>query len=284
MRRCAENKQVNKNRNEIDKPIAVNISDVDQNIPITADVNDKTFAVIIANENYVNEVPVGFALNDGKIFRDYCEKTLGLPSANIHYAPDASFGKIKTEINWINSVAKAYNGEAKFIFYYAGHGMPNEMTKSAYILPVDAVSSDFETSIKLEDLYAKLNESPAKNITVLLDACFSGSQRNEGMLVQARSVKLVAKTEQTMGNAIVFSAATGDETAYPFKDKQHGLFTYFLLKKLQETKGDVTYGELFDYIKTNVSQQSIVVNQKSQTPMANPSVALEGSWREMKIK
>lgn len=44
------------------------------------------------------------------------------------------------------------------------------------------------------------------------------------------------------------------------------LFTYYLLKKLQETKGDVTLGELGDYIKTKVEQQSIVVNGKLQSP------------------
>jgi len=27
------------------------------------------------------------------------------------------------------------------------------------------------------------------------------------------------------------SASQADETAYPYKDKQHGLFTYYLLKK-----------------------------------------------------
>jgi hypothetical protein len=35
------------------------------------------------------------------------------------------------------------------------------------------------------------------------------------------------------GNMVVFSAAQGDETAYPNNDEKHGMFTYFLLKKLQ---------------------------------------------------
>ena len=93
-----------------------------------------------------------------------------------------------------------------------------------------------------------------------------------------------SKTEAAPGNSIVLSAATGDETAYPYKEKQHGLFTYFLLKKLQETKGDVTYGELYDYIKKNVNQQSVVVNQKSQTPQANPSADLPEGWAWLKVR
>jgi hypothetical protein len=83
---------------------------------------------------------------------------------------------------------------------------------------------------------------------------------------------------------VVFSAAQGDETAFPYKDKGHGLFTYFLLKKLQETKGDVTLGDLSDYIETNVGRQSILVNNKSQTPSVAPSATLYDKWRGLKLK
>jgi hypothetical protein len=63
-----------------------------------------------------------------------------------------------------------------------------------------------------------------------------------------------------------------------------GMFTYFLLKKLQETKGDVTLGELSDYISTEVSQKSIVVNRKSQTPSITSSTELINKWKGLKLK
>ena len=62
------------------------------------------------------------------------------------------------------------------------------------------------------------------------------------------------------------------------------MFTYFLLKKLQESKGDVTFGELSEYITTNVRQQSIVVNGKSQTPTVTPSVTVGDKWKNLKLK
>jgi len=82
----------------------------------------------------------------------------------------------------------------------------------------------------------------------------------------------------------VFSAAQGDETAYPFKEQKHGMFTYYLLKKLQESKGNVSLGELGDYITTQVKQQSVVVNRKSQTPTVVPSSAMSGEWKGWKLK
>lgn len=266
------------------KTINVGKSDVDINIPQNRAVNDKTFAVIIANENYQRESQVMFARNDGESFKKYCTQTLGIPEKNVHYVANATLNNIRGEINWVANVANAYKGEANVIFYYAGHGIPDESSKSAYLLPVDGYGSDVTTGYKLEDLYAKLGALPAKDITLFMDACFSGAQRSGEMLASARGVAIKVKQDAPQGNMVVFSAAQGNETAYPYKEKGHGLFTYFLLKKLQETKGAVTLGELSSYITTNVSQQSIVVNSKSQTPTVVSSVNVENEWKNFKIK
>ena len=55
------------------------------------------------------------------------------------------------------------------------------------------------------------------------------------------------------------------------------------LKKLQETKGNTTFGELFDYVRTQVAQKSIVVNEKSQTPSVNASGELTSTWKQSKL-
>ena len=272
------------NSSIIQNNTVVGLSDVDLNIPTNPQSSSKTFAVIIANENYQKEEKVKCALNDGKVFKEYCEKTLGVPAKNIHYAPDATFGNMKSEIKWISEVTKTYKGQAKVVFYYAGHGMPNEKDTSAYILPVDGFSSDFETAIKLQYLYDRLAEYPAQDITVFLDACFSGSNRDGGMMEESRRVKRAAKSEKLNGKLVVFSAAPEDETAWPYNEKQHGLFTYFLLKKIQETKGNVSYEDLSNYITENVSQQSVVVNQKSQTPQVNKSLEMQNLWKTLKLK
>ena len=117
-----------------------------------------------------------------------------------------------------------------------------------------------------------------------MDACFSGSKREQGMLASARGVALKAKAGQPKGNMVVFSAAQGDETAYPYTAKQHGMFTYYLLKKLQETKGDVTLQELGNYITTNVKQQSVLENNKMQSPCVMPATDVADNWKNWKLK
>ena len=258
-------------------------SEVDENIPETNSVNKSTFAVIIANENYQSVASVPYALNDGNIFREYCLKTLGIPEKQIKYMPNATGNQIKAQVNWLQNICEVFE-DAHVIFYYAGHGIPDESSRTAYLLPVDGIGTDVTTGYKLDDLYAALGSLPVENVTVFMDACFSGSKRENGMLVAARGVAIKAKSGQPQGKMVVFSAAQGDETAYPNNEEHHGMFTFYLLKKLQETKGEVTLQELGEYIVKQVSQQSILLNGKSQTPCVTPSSAVGGEWREWRLK
>lgn len=263
--------------------LTVGQSDVDVNIPETKKKAENTFAVIISNENYTGVTAVPMALNDGETFAKYCEKTLGLPANNVRLYKDASYGVMIRAMRDIASIASAYQGNIDVIFYYAGHGIPNESTKDAYLLPIDADGSQTEGCYPLSKLYGELGGLGARSVLVFLDACFSGAKRDGGMLASARGVALKAKKEDPRGNMVIFSAASDDETAMPYEEKQHGLFTYFLLKKLQEEKGDVTLSALADYISRNVRQQATVVNHKPQTPSVVPSTSLADTWQRMKV-
>ena len=257
--------------------------DVDDDIPIVVKKNEKVFAVVIANEKYQMEKAVQYAKNDGRVFAEYCRKTLGLPEKNIHYVTDATLNNLKYELKWLQNVMKVYRGEAKVIFYYAGHGIPDEQNKNGYLLPIDGYGSDVTTGYALDDLFKTLGNMPSKSVTIFLDACFSGAKRDGDMLASTRGVAIKVKQNAPQGNMVVFSAAQGDETAYPYNEFEHGLFTYYLLKKLQETKGDVTLGELGDYIKTKVEQQSIVVNGKLQSPSIMSAPIIGNDWKTWKL-
>lgn len=274
---------IERNDAEVEIRKATLISDVDENIPITNAKNNNTFALIIANEHYSQVAAVPFALNDGNIFREYCIKTLGIGEKHIKYLSDATGNQIKAGVNWLANLTEAFENP-QIIVYYAGHGIPDEANKSAYLLPVDGVGTDITTGYKLDELYATLGNMPASRIAVFMDACFSGSKREDGMIASARGVALKAKSGVPQGNMVVFSAAQGDETAYPNREQQHGLFTYYLLKKLQETEGEVTLKELGDYVTKQVTQQSLIVNSKKQTPTLIPSATLGSEWQKWKLK
>ena len=234
------NSEGSQNKAKVGKTeVVVGLSDVDVNIPKSKNNNTKTFAVIIANEDYTLVPTVPMAGNDGNI-----------------------------------------------IFYYAGHGIPNESTRDAFLLPIDADGSQTEACYPLKKLYSELSSLGAQSVVVFIDACFSGTTGDGSTLMaNARGISLKAKQERpTTGNLVAFSAASDDETAYPYKEQRHGLFTYFLLKKLQSTKGNTTLGELCQYVIENVKQKSVVINRKIQTPVVTCSPDMQGDWREIKLK
>ncbi len=284
----ANNNQPSSGATIVNNSVSVGKSDVDVDIPVANKKNENLFAVIFANENYRRESKVSFAHNDGTAFKNYCIKTLGCPESNVHFVKDATLNDFIAETDWVKQIADAYDGEAQILLYYAGHGVPDEASKSAYLLPTDGMASNIRSGYKLDDLYATLGNLPAKSVTVFLDACFSGAQRSGGPMESkkdSRAPIIKAKTSVPQGKMVVLSAATGDETAYPYKEHQHGMFTYFLLKKLKESNGEASYGELADYINKNVTRNSIRINNKSQTPTATASPTVtEDEWRKWKFR
>lgn len=260
------------------------VSDVNTGIPICGKVNTDCFALIIANENYsslISSVP--FAHSDGETFKEYCQKTLGIPDRQIKIVTDATLNGMQDGIDWLSGVMNSWGGNAKAIVYYAGHGIPDVQTNSAYLVPTDANPTKVNQLYSLERLYATLGDIKCQSTTLFLDACFSGTRRNGQMLVEGtRGVIIQAKKEALKGNVIVFSAAEGAQTAHPLKEQKHGLFTYYLLKSLKESKGDISYGELFEQVKSNVSKESSL-NSKEQTPTISVSNTLRTNWKSLKF-
>jgi len=263
-------------------------SDVDKNIPQTEKINPHCYALIIGNYDYHSyqnglnsEQDVPFAAEDATMFKEYCEKTLGIEAKNISFLSNATAAKMNQEIDFITRLA-AHDPQAEIVFYYAGHGFPDELTKTSYLIPVDVNVTNLSSAIALYDLYQKLSATQAQKITVFLDACFSGGGRDMGLLA-SRGIKVTPQKDKLSGNIVVFSATTADQVALPYSDKKHGMFTYFLLKKLQESRGDCTYGELFDYLNSNVVESSLRVNRKDQAPEVNTSLQVQEAWKDWRF-
>ena len=259
--------------------------ELDTNIPLRKVPNqDNVYCVIIANENYRDVSEVEYANNDGHIFMEYCKKTLGIPENHIRSFFDATYTDMKRALSWMENIASVTDGKAKMIFYYAGHGLPNDKDQSAYLIPADGFPNDITTCFKLSDIYDRLAKLNVQNVTVLLDACFSGVNRGEGKaLVASRGVAIKTKKESLSGNLVIMSAASDDETAFSYKSKKHGMFTYYLLKKLRESKGDLSLGEMYDFIYANVRKSAMLENDKMQTPSVNVSPLMKDKWKSLRF-
>lgn len=265
-------------------------ADVDKSIPFTTGKHPYRFALIIGNEDYTSrqsnlkaESNVHYAVNDAKVFKEYTINTLGCEEKNVFFLTNATSGEMNQEIQRIVQMLNRLGNKSELIFFYAGHGFPQELTGIPYLIPVDVSATNLNQAIKLNDVFASLSQTNAARITVFLDACFTGGGREAGLLA-ARSLMVAPKKEELKGNMVVFTATSKDQSALPYHDNKHGMFTYFLLKKLQESKGEVTYGELDTYLNNNVSIESLRKNRKEQDPETFVSKEVQNTWENWKMK
>jgi len=265
------------------------IENVDEEIPVSRSKQRNTYALIIGNEDYRSrqrglaiEQNAEYAIRDAEVFKSYCENTLGIPERQVRLLKNATAAEISQGLAWINNLSKIENGNANLIFYYSGHGLPDQETKSPVLLPVDVSANHVEYGVPLADAYAALLEHPAQRVTVFLDACFSGTGKNQGLLPY-KGIKVRADKSAILGNMVVFSSSSELETSSVYREARHGYFTYFLLKKLKETRGNVRYDDLGSYLVRSV-QKETGLNGIVQTPEVNVSEKVADHWQSWKMK
>jgi len=126
-------------------------------------------------------------------------------------------------------------------------------------VPVD-VDPDYvaNAGYPLSLFYANLRALPAKEVVVVLDACFSG-RTPEGLLFKTVSPTLLymKETAAHLDQGAVMSSAQGTQLSAWYPRQRHSLYTYYFLKGLQG-KADanrdrrITVGELQDYVGEEV--------------------------------
>ena len=259
-----------------------------ENISTNIKIKHK-YAIVIGNQDYKSfqknlkhEQNVPFAANDASLFKEYALKTLGVEEDNLYYLENATSGQMNQTIDLVTKIVGKLGNKAELIFYYAGHGFPDELTKEPYLIPVDVSTSYLNNAISLDNLYDKFSKTGAKRVLAFVDACFSGGAREKSLLV-SRGVKINPKMTNISNNLVVFSASSETQSALPYYEQGHGMFTFYLLNKLKQSSGKISLGELYDYISEEVSLNSLKINQTEQEPNVIFSPTIENKWRDWQL-
>lgn len=262
-------------------------SAVDRNIPLSDQLFKNRFALVIGNEDYAGRQPhlsiganVPYAVHDARVFATYAHRVLGVPEEQVFLITNATSGEMQREIQLMEQVIRQMNGNAEVYVYYAGHGYPDVESKQAYLMPVDVSHGNLQAAVSLQDLYYSLSKYESQHVTMFLDACFSGGGREEG-LVAARNVRIEPKADFVPGRLVVFAAASGNQLAFPNHQEKHGLFTYHVLKKLQETAGKISYLQLARYLEEEVSLDAIRIKKAIQNPEVLSGNEIRDDWDQL---
>ena len=277
----------------------ISLSEVDIGIPISKrKVNG--YALIIGNEDYASyqsdldvSQNVPFAAQDAESFKNYLNVMYGMPKENIILLINATYGEMSQSIAKFKKLMEFDGEKNNFIFYYSGHGMPDEKTNDPYIMPVDISGYTVNQAISLNKLLSDFSNANYNSCSLFIDACFSGVSRSPEPLIKVKGVgkwkikktksstrsfynfELISVPDNGLSDfvnpnigkkMILFSSSSGEETSLTDEKNQHGLFTFHLLKKLKESKGEITTDGLFKYVKNKVGVESIMKFNKQQTP------------------
>jgi hypothetical protein len=246
----------------------------------TKQFNNK-WAVVISNKNYSQGInPVDYAHNDAMGIINYLTSSLGYLENNIIWVQDAT----KTKFEELFGNERFSNGllsnlvseNDEFIIYYSGHGSPGGPEDSEpYLVPVDCSSNFVSISgYPLEVFYKNINSLKAKKKTIILDACFSGKD----VIKNVSSVGIKVKSQPIIQdpNTFILTSSRSEEVSNWFNDKKNGLFTYYLLKSINEfsktdlnNDGILSFKEIYESIMDKSFGLPFAIrrlNQSVQTP------------------
>ncbi len=265
-----------------EQPYVVPSVDVDDVPQSEAIPNKNRYAVVIGIERYRRDLPnVNFASHDAKVVREYLTKRLGFSEQNVVSLINDHAAKSDMEKYLEYWLPEHVDNDSTVLIYFSGHGAPNLKTNEGYILPYDGDPTYLDgTGYSLKRLYETLEKSPAKEVVVMLDSCFSGTG---GRSVISKGLRpVVISVENPIlagGKTVVLTASSGVQSSSTYNSKSHGLLTYFLLKGLQgsadqNNDGKIELSEVYTYLRPQVE---IVARQEfnnEQTPQLLGSPAM----------
>jgi hypothetical protein len=150
----------------------------------------------------------------------------------------------------------------RLLFYFSGHGHRIDGVEDHFLVPQDVFSeAKPDALISMREVLAILEESPAKQKIIVLDACLSGPILLGKKLHAADfSDKFFAEYLASTKGVAVLSSSAADEASYEKSpNPKVSLFTFYFIQAL---RGDpaalddklLTVPTLFDYVSTLVKR------------------------------
>ena len=156
----------------------------------------------------------------------------------------------------------ANNSESNdtILFYFAGHGFEQEGVN--YLLPSDSCRNILsDTAISLAWIKETLNKSLARKKFMIIDACHSGSKIGRSISMPMSRSFHDEMFSEAEGFAILSSCKIG-QLSYDYPEKNHGVFSYYLLEGLEgsaDSDGDgiITVPDANKYVSEKLRKWSI---------------------------
>ena len=251
------------------------ILDVEEHLkPSTGNVNEfynTSWSVIIGINEYENIRPLRFAVQDAKEIRKLLISEFGFPKENVRILIDneATLNNIRDALYEIASMA---NEDDRILVYFAGHGETRSLKsgiEKGYLIPTDGdLDKIFNTCLPMTEIKDIANETVAKHVLFLMDACFSGLAAVDTRGLDRSTPGYIEKIVRDRARQVITAGGKNEEVIE--KDEWgHSAFAKNLIQGLKNAIADhdydgyITADELGSYLRKRVTIDS----ENLQTPI-----------------
>ena len=154
--------------------------------------------------------------------------------------------------------------EDTIVFYFAGHGIRRlgGFEPGEYLCPIDTDGLNLRTTaIHADDLSTALRALPARQVVVLLDACYSGGMSAPPKTWEPTAFGLSEQAYSRLAGGsgrVVIASSKSDELSWELASLKRGLFTHYLIEGLRggaaDSDGAVRILDLYTYLSSHVPQ------------------------------
>jgi hypothetical protein len=258
--------------------------DVDAPLAFAAKPDPDAVALIVGIEHYGHDIPeVAYARRDAQAIKRYLHDSAGVEEDNMLVLTDGAATKGALQVAFSRRLkALVSPGKSNVFVYFAGHGAPDPDSRMPFLVPSDGDPNyPAESCFSTAEMYRTLGSLGARHVTVMLDACFTGQsgrgQRPQGLIKGARPLMVRPLVPPIPKNVTVFAAAGSNQISSAYEEKQHGLFTYFLLKAMRLGNGTTrpTVAAVQKYLAEQVARQARRMGREQVPVLMNKGPATE---------
>ncbi|MDD3588509.1 MAG: caspase family protein, partial [Thermoguttaceae bacterium] len=246
--------------------------------------SSKVSALLISLEQYAKDSDVlKYVRNDlselGEVLRNRFEATTRDTKDTDINAKATGKDKHKLSIETkIEAWMRQCDEQTTAILYLGSHGIVDPSGKLC-IAMLNFDPNDFaKTTIQVEWIRDQFKKCKAKHKLLILDACYSGQARSGAKnLVPVCRVADVfqagSEDKKHEGTPIItLASSSGAQPSWLWKEKEHSLFTYWLIEGLKggadtDRNNIVTFEELVTYLSKNVAETAQIALKVEQTPV-----------------
>jgi filamentous hemagglutinin family protein len=208
----------------------------------------RKLALVIGNNDYHSPLaPLEGAGRDARSIAALLQQQ-GYQVDHLHDANRSSM------IASLNRLILTAEPDDSVLVFYAGHGYIHPGSSVGYWIPTDANVDDPRGWLSNIDIARFMANIPARQQLLVSDSCFSGSLTREGVAAEQRTG--LNRNAILMRRSVVALSSGGEEVVADSTLDGHSPFTYYLLRQLQEAKGEIPARDMLLSIRDKVTNNA----------------------------